>query len=77
MPAPRLEERARLFALLRYPDEEYGDDGGVELYGVQVPDGSVATITVSGRPHGCWSSCDRVAGQLGLHLVWLDVECSA
>ncbi|MET8143813.1 hypothetical protein ABZU32_26210 [Sphaerisporangium sp. NPDC005288] len=70
----RREERARLFALLRDADEECGDHGGVELYGVELPGGSAATITVNGRPHGSWTSCERVADRLGLHLVWLDPE---
>jgi hypothetical protein len=76
VPQLKVEERARLFALLRDADEEYGDEGGVELYGVQLPGGTAATITAKGRPHGCWSSSDRVADRLGLHLVWLDPEPS-
>ncbi|MFC4585788.1 hypothetical protein [Sphaerisporangium corydalis] len=71
-PWSRMESQARLFALLRYADEECGDEGGVELYGVQLPGGAAATITVKGRPHGCWSSIDRAADRLGLDLVWLD-----
>jgi hypothetical protein len=74
VPRLRREERARLFALLRDADEEYGDHGGVELYGVELPGGSAATIIVKGRPHGSWTSCERVAARLGLHLVWLDPE---
>ncbi|MEV7968755.1 hypothetical protein AB0O34_22630 [Sphaerisporangium sp. NPDC088356] len=63
-----------MFALLRDADDEQGDEGGVELYGVQLPGGTAATITVKGRPHGCWSSSERLADRLGLHLVWLDPE---
>ncbi|WP_424531928.1 hypothetical protein ACOZ38_17805 [Sphaerisporangium viridialbum] len=76
MPRLGVEEKARLFALLRDADEECGDEGGVELYGVQLPDGMAATITANGRPHGCWSSSVRVADRLGLRLVWLDPEPS-
>ncbi|GII77950.1 hypothetical protein Sru01_29320 [Sphaerisporangium rufum] len=61
----------RLFALLREADEEYGDEGGVEFYGIRLPDGTAATITTGGRPHGCWTSCERPADRLGLSLVWL------
>ncbi|MCW2879329.1 MAG: hypothetical protein JWQ95_3429 [Sphaerisporangium sp.] len=61
---------------LRYTDEEYGDEGRVELYVVRLPGGTAATITAKGRPHGCWSSPDRVADRLGLHLAWLDPEPS-
>ncbi|TDC73667.1 hypothetical protein [Actinomadura sp. 7K507] len=62
----------RLFALVR---EDYGEDDAVVeevvAYGVALPDGSAATVPLSGRGLGRWLTPQSASRRMLSELVWL------
>ncbi|SNT30575.1 hypothetical protein SAMN05443665_10234 [Actinomadura meyerae] len=62
----------RLFALVR--DESGEDDTAVEeilAYGIALPDGSAATVPLSGRGFGRWLTPESASDRTSAALVWL------
>ncbi|MEU9832812.1 hypothetical protein AB0D67_14910 [Streptosporangium sp. NPDC048047] len=62
-----------MFALVRMHEDPDGvkDHERVVAYGLELPDGTAATVGADGHGFGSWTNAERAALRLDSDLVWL------